>query len=88
MDIEMICNVALGVFLGFASATLFAWSLNMYGKYVIGKIIEKDKDLDKKKEKKVKLFLGGIKNERKNDEVCIGEIPEGNGVPLCRECVW
>ena len=27
-------------------------------------------------------------NERKNDEVCIGEIPEGNGVPLCRECVW
>ena len=27
-------------------------------------------------------------NERKNDEVCIGEIPKGAGVPLCRECVW
>lgn len=54
MDIDIICNVALGVFLGFASATLFAWSLNMYGKYVVGKRIEKDKDRDKKKEKKVK----------------------------------
>lgn len=54
MDINMICNVALGVFGGFASATLFAWSLKMYDKYIIGTIIEKDKDRDKKQEKKIK----------------------------------
>ena len=54
MDIDMICNVALGVFLGFTSATLFAWSLKMYDEYVIGTIIKKDKDSDKKQEKKIK----------------------------------
>ena len=54
MDIDMICNVALGVFLGFTSATLFAWSLNMYYKYVFSKIIEKDKDRNKNQEKKIK----------------------------------
>lgn len=54
MDMDMICNVALGVFWGAIAATGFAWSLNMYGKYVVDKIIEKDKDRDKKKEKKIK----------------------------------